>query len=463
MGSTISKQANAEQQRIRMLTHPIPKVVTALAVPSMMQQLINVLYNLVDTYFVSQISTSAAAAVGIVFSLVSLINALMFGVSMGAKGLISRRLGAGEVGEASKFASTCLAMELVIGIFATSMGLIFLKPILYFFGASDTMMPHAIPYARWILIGVLLHCVDAACSCTLAAQGKTFYTMLGFGVASLCNIVLDWLFVFPLQMGAGGAALATAISQGISMLILLWAIYSGKSAIKFHPKYVSRKLRTYFDIVHNGIATVFRQGTASLATTLLNRLANPYGDAVVAAISIANKIYLMCRNLVLGFGQGFQPVAGYNYGAGVRSRVKKAFWFACAMGTIICLIGTAFLALMPETLIGLFRKDADVVSVGAQMLRYYALVLPLLAYSTFVNQMYQCLGFSLWATILACCRQCIFFVPALYILHGLLGQTGLIMTQPAADLLTFLASIPFQIWFFRKILSKPDAKIKFQQ
>lgn len=453
----MSAHESAEARRQRMLTQPIPKIVTALAIPSMMHQLISILYNLVDTYFVSQISTSASAAVGVVFSLVSLINAMMFGVSMGAKGLISRRLGAGDVDAAHRFASTALVMELAIGVLTTTFGLIFLEPILYFFGASVTMMPHAVPYARFILIGITFHCADAAFSCILTAQGKTLYTMMGFGIASLANIFLDWLFVFPLGMGAGGAALATIISQAVSMLIMLWAMLTGKSAVKVHPRYIARKFSVYFEIIHNGVATVFRQGAASLATTLLNRLTNPYGDAAVAAISIANKVYLMCRNMVLGFGQGFQPVAGYNFGAKRLSRVKKAFGFACLVGTGICLVNAAVLALFPSQIISLFRKDADVVATGAQMLRYYAMILPLLAYSTFVNQMYQCLGFSLWATILACCRQGIFFVPALYILHHFLGLTGLTMTQPAADLMTFLVSIPFQIYFFRKVLREKAA------
>ena len=458
----LTNEQLALQQRRRLLTHPIAGVVTALAVPSMMHQLINVLYNMVDTYFVSQISTEASAALGIVFSLVSLLNAIMFGISMGEKAIISRLLGAGRLEDAHRVASSAMAMELIFGILAAAVGLIFIEPILRFFGADDTVMPHAVAYSRILLLGVPIHCADAAFSSILTAQGKTLYTMLGFGGANLCNVFLDWLFVFPMNMGAAGAALATIIAQAISCSILIWAMLTGKSAVKLRLRYVSKKFRTYYDIVHNGIATVFRQGTAAVATTLLNRLASPYGAATLAAISIANKIYLMARNLVLGFGQGFQPVAGYNYGAGIRSRVKKAFWFACLVGTGICLVSTAVIISIPETLIGLFRKDADVVALGAQMLRFYAMILPLLAFSTFVNQMYQCLGFSLWATVLACCRQGICFIPLLYILHDAFGQTGLTMTQPAADLATFLVSVPFLIWFFRKVLSKPDAEVTLE-
>ncbi len=449
----------AEVQRRRMLETPIAKLVAITAIPSVFQQLISVLYNLVDTYFVSQISYSAGAAVSAVFSLTSLVNALMFGISMGSKGLISRRLGAGKVEEAHIISSTTMAMELAVGLFVVTFGLLFLRPILRFFGASETMMPYAVSYARIILIGVPIHCADAALSCNLTGQGKTIYNLFGFGIASLANIVLDYVFVMVLPWGAGGAALATIIGQAISLGILLWALLSGKSAVKIHPKYVSKKFSTYFEIVHNGIATVFRQGTAALGTTLLNRLANPYGDAAFAAIGYANKVYLMCRNLVLGFGQGFQPVAGYNYSAGRKDRVKKAFGFACLVGTGLCLTAAAALGLFPEEIIGLFRKDTEVVTTGAMMLRFYALVLPLLAYSTFVNQMYQCLGFSLWATVLACCRQGIVFVPLLYLLHHKLGLTGLTLSQPAADLATFLVSIGFQIWFFKKVL-REDAPLQ---
>ena len=455
----LTHEEKAHLQRTRLLTHPIPRIVTALAIPSMMQQLVSVLYNLVDTYFVSQISTEASAALGVVFSLVSLLNAIMFGISMGAKAIMSRRLGAGDLEAAHRVGSSALAMEITFGALSTILGLIFIEPILRFFGADASVMPHAIAYSRILLLGVTVHATDAALGAVLTSQGKTIYNMLGFGIASIVNAVLDWVFIFPLQMGAAGAALATIISQGISCLILVSALLAGKSAVKLRFRYISLKFRMYFDIVHNGIATVFRQGTAAVATTMLNRLASPYGAATVAAISIANKIYLMVRNLVLGFGQGFQPVAGYNYGAKIPSRVKKSFWFTSFAGTCICIAGAIIIAAMPETLIALFRKDVEVVTLGAQMLQFYAVILPLLAFSTFVNQMYQCLGFSLWATVLACCRQGICFIPLLYLLHGKFGQVGLCMAQPAADLATFLVSIPFLIWFFKKVLNKPDAEI----
>ena len=448
------RHLDAEAQRARMLNTPIPKIVTAMALPAVLHQLISVLYNLVDTYFVSQIGTSAAAAVGVAFSLTSVVNALAYGIVMGGKALISRRLGAGDDEAAHTIASTAAVMCLAVGIFCTVFGLIFLKPILRFFGASPTMMPHAVPYCRIILFGITFYCVDGALNAVLQAQGMVAYATSAFITASICNAIMDYIFVIVIPLGAAGAALATALSQLISFTILLTAFVRKKSCVKIHPKYISRKIFTYLDIVQNGVATVFRQGVASVSSTLLNRLANPYGDAAVAAISIANKIYMLCRSLVLGFGNGFQPVVGFNYGAGRKDRVKKAFRFAFLVGTAMCLVCAAVLALFPETIIHLFRDDPEVVAIGAQMLRYLVISLPFLGFSTYVNQTYQCLGFSFWATVLACCRQGIFFVPALYLLHHFFGLTGITMTQAAADLLTAAVSVPFYFYFFNKLLNK---------
>ena len=451
------KSISAEAQRTRMLTTPIPKIVTAMAMPAMMHQIVSVVYNLVDTYFVAHIGTSAAAAIGIAFSLVSVVNALTYGVSMGARSLISRRLGAGDNEAAHIYASTTTLMCLAIGAFCTIFGLLFLEPILRFFGASPTMMPYAIPYCRLILVGVTFYCIDSAFSNILVAQGKASYSMSALMIASVANIIMDYLFVIVIPLGAAGAALATILSQFLSFSIMLAAFLRKQSIVKVLPKYISGKFRTYFEIVHTGLATVFRQGAASISSTLLNRLANPYGDAAVAAITIANKIYTLCRNLILGIGNGYTVVAGYNYGAGRKDRVKKSFGFSTLAGTAICLASAITVRFFPEEIVHLFRDDKEVVEIGSQMLRIMAIALPTMAFSTLVNQTYQTLGFSLWATVLACCRQGILFIPCLYVLHHFFGLTGITMTQAAADILTALVSVPFCLWFFRKLLNKKEA------
>ena len=448
---------DAAARRQQMLTAPIGKLVAAMAFPSTMNRIIGIVYGLVDTYFVAQISTSAAAAVGVCCTINNIVSGLVDSFGVGSKSIISRRLGAGDTRSAHTFASSTTFACVLLGVLITSLGLLFLQPLLRFLGASDTMMPHAIPYARLLLLGIVFYCCNSAMSSALNAQGQVGYGAFSYTAAIFLNAFLDYLFVIKLSMGAGGAALATTLSRMLTFSILLSAFLRKKSIVKIRIKYISLKFRTYFEIIHTGLPTLFRQGSASVASTILYRMAGPFGDAAVAAISIANKIYSLCRNIVLGIGAGYQIVVGYNYGAGKKKRVKQSFSFATLAGTVFCLLCAAIMFFFPEGLIGLFRKDPDVVSVGAQMLRIMVFSMPLLAFSTFVNQTYQCLGFSLWATLLACCRQGILFIPCLYVLHHFFGLTGITMTQAAADILTALVSIPFLFYFFRKLLNKKEA------
>ena len=203
-----------------------------------------------------------------------------------------------------------------------------------------------------------------------------------------------------------------------------------------------------------GLPTICRQGMASLASALLNVQAAVYGDAAVAAITIANKVYLLVRNIVIGIGQGFQPIAGYNYGAGDHRRVRSVFRASVALGTAVCAVSAAVIALFAAPILGWFRDDPDVVRLGTGALYFGCAVMPLMAYSTYVNQLYQCLGFSAQATLLACCRQGFCFLPLILLLPELAGFSGVQLAQPGADFLTFLISVPCQIYFFRRILQR---------
>ena len=211
---------------------------------------------------------------------------------------------------------------------------------------------------------------------------------------------------------------------------------------------ISHRAADYGQILLIGFPTICRQGFASLSSALLNNAAAVYSDASVAAVTISNKIYLLIRSMIIGIGQGFQPVAGYNFGAGDKKRTRQAFWFSTLFGTVICVVGGALIALFPEEIMRFFRDDPEILSVGRQALLYACAVMPLMAYSTYVNQLYQCLGFHQAATVLASCRNGIFFVPLILILPRLYGITGVEMSQPGADLLTFVVSVPFQLWFF---------------
>ena len=446
----IARTLTSEEQHRRMLQTPVPKLVLSLAAPTVASQLISIIYNTADTYFVSQISTSASAAVGVVFSLSSIIQAYGFGVAMGASSLISLRLGEKKDRDANGYASSGFFAELVGGLLILIFGLLFLEPLMRVLGATETMLPHACAYGRIILMGAPIMCCSFVLNCVLRAEGAAVVSMVGLCSGGLINIALDPLFIFTFEMGTAGAAIATVASQCVSLVILSISFLRGRSIV--HPKYVSCHMRDYGQIIAVGFPTIARQGMASLASALMNIQGAIYGDAAVAALTISNKIYLLVRNVMIGIGQGFQPVAGYNYGAGDRKRTREAFLFATKLGTGICILAAGVIAAFAGSIIAWFRNDEQVVAIGRVALLYACAVMPFMAYSTFVNQLYQCLGFKLPATVLASLRQGICFLPLIFILPHYLGLAGVQATQPASDLLTFFICIPFQIAFFRKHL-----------
>lgn len=446
---------------------PIPRLVTSLAIPTTVSQLITIIYNTADTYFVSHISTSASGAVGVAFALQAVIQALGFGVSMGCSSIVSRKLGAKDVEGAQMYASSSIAAAIAMGFLLLVSGLSTLRPLMRLFGATETMLPYACDYARIILIGAPVMCTSFILSAILKSEGEARLSMVGLTTGGLVNIALDPLFIFVFKMGIAGAALATILSQGVSLVILALMFRGDRSIIKLNFKNVSKKFSVYFDLVRIGFPTICRQGLASVSSALLNHGAAAWGgnyaDATVAAVTISNKIYMLVRSVTIGLGQGFQPVAGYNYGAGLNKRVKKAFWFATAVGTALCLLCAVGIGLNTGAVIRWFRDDDKVVEIGSLALRFACMVMPLLAYSTFVNQLYQCLGFSVCATILASCRQGIFFVPIILLAPRFIGLTGVQLAQSAADLATCIVSVPFQIAFFKLILNKKNRKAETKE
>ena len=439
-----------EQQYIRMTETPVSRLVTSLAIPTVAGMLVSSVYNITDTFFVSQLGTSASAAVGVVFSIQSLIQAVGFSIAMGSGSMVSRRLGQKDSESASKFVSSAFAMAFVFGTLLGVFGLLFLEPMLGLIGSTDTMMPYSVSYARYILATAPIFAASFVLNVAMKSQGNATLSMLGLAAGNLLNMILDPLFIFGLKMGTAGAALATAVSQCVSFVALLWCFLKKQDTLHIRWKLISRDVHDYITIVRVGSPTLCRQGCGSIASALLNNRAMLFGDAAVAAMSIANRVYNVVRSILVGIGQGFQPVAGFNYGAKRPDRVKAAFRFTVTLGTAVAVLFTALLALSAPQLMALFRRDdPEVIRMGSQALRMLCVVLPLLGYSTYVNQMLQCLGRSGQATFLASCRQGTIYVPLILVLPAILGLTGIQLTQPIADGLTFLVSIPFHIWFFR--------------
>ena len=448
-------KSNKEKQYEMMLEMPIPKLITSLAIPTVLSQLISTIYNTADTYFVAQIGTSAAAAVGVVFSLMSIIQAVGFGVGMGANSLISRNLGAKNEEVAYKYGSSALFAAIIFGFVLMFFGLLNIKPFMKMLGSTETILPYSCDYAKYILIGAPIMCSSFVLNNVLRSEGHAMYAMWGLCIGGILNVILDPIFIFKLNMGISGAALATVISQVVSFILLLSVFLMDKSVVKLNVKHISFNLSDYLLILKTGLPTICRQSLGSVSSALLNIGASGYGDAAVGAITIANKVYMLVRNIILGIGQGFQPVAGYNYGANNKKRVKEAFIFSCLVGTIICVIASVVIALNAYQVMSWFRsQDVNLIDIGAQTLYFVCAVMPFMAYSTYVNQMYQSLGFSKQAAFLASCRQGICFIPVILLMPRIIGIKGVEISQPLADFITFLISVPFQIVFFNKQLNE---------
>jgi len=429
----------------------IPKVVVTMAIPSVIMQLINLIYNTVDTYFIAQINKSAAAAVGTVFSIQAIIQAVGFGFGMGVSSLCSRKLGEAKDDEAATYAVSGILGAIVVAGVIGILGILFLNPLLGLIGCTDTMMEYARPYATITLAFAPVACSTYVLGNIFKSEGHVKFSMYGTVAGAIINGCLDPVFIFLLGLDTLGAAVSTTIGQFLTLGIYASMFVKRKTVVNLKAKYISNKPDTYIQIITTGIPTVFRQGLGSLATALLCKQGSHYSDATVAAVTISNKCYMLIRNVVLGIGQGTQPVAGYNYGAGQYKRTKESYYFAMKIGTGICLVASVLLYCFASDIMWWFCKDEEVLLYGVNSLHYAAMVVPVMAFSTFINQEYQCLGFKKQATFLASCRQGICFIPVILILPRIIGVSGVEMAQPLADLLTFFISIPFIIAMSKRL------------
>ena len=441
-------------QRQRMLETPIRELVPALAAPTIVSMLVTSIYNMADTYFVSQLNTSASGAVGVVFSLMAIIQAVGFTVGMGSGSIASRLLGQDRGEEADVYASTGVATALVLGLAMAALGYWQREELMWLLGSTATIYPYALDYAFYIVLGAPVMILSFTLNNLLRWQGKASLAVFGLATGGVLNIVLDPVFIFLFKMGIGGAGAATLLSQCVSLSILSSFFLLGKSGLRVTPTCVSRVPRTYLAIMKQGMPSFFRQGVLSVATMALNYNAKLYGDAAVAALSIVTKVFMVIQSIVIGFGQGFQPVLGYNYGAGRLDRVKEAVWFSVKACTVILTICAAAGFLLAPHIVTLFRRDdAMVIAIGTRAFRYQCCTLPLGAVLVFANMFFQSLGKSWRAVLLAICRQGL-YIPLVYLMSARLGLSGLEMTQAAADLLAFLLSAGVMMHYFRTEFGK---------
>lgn len=402
---------------------PLHKVIITMALPTMVSMLVTGFYNIVDTYFVGQLSTQDTAAVGIVFSLMFLIQAVGFFFGHGSGNYISRELGAQHQEKACVMASTGFFYSFCFGILITLFGELLRIPLALFLGSTPTTLPYILNFMTIILIGAPFVTSSLTLNNQMRLQGNATYAMYGIITGVVVTIVLDPFFIFTLGMGIRGAAIATVIGQITSWGILLFMTHSGEN-IGIQLNNIKISYKAMKEIFLGGSPSLMRQGLASIATMMLNVAASHYGDSAIAAISIVTRICMLIFAAVIGWGQGFQPVCGFCYGAKLYRRLTDAFKFTVVIGTSFLIICSVIGLFFSSSLIGIFRDDPKVIKIGVVALRCQMIVLPLNAFILVSNMMAQTCRKPWRANTLAAARQGLFFIPLIIILPQICGLSG---------------------------------------
>lgn len=433
----------------KMTKTPLVKLIVSLGIPTTISMLVTSLYNMVDTYFVGTLGESQQAATGILFALQAIIQAISFMLGQGSGSLVSKALAEKNTKEASEYVSTGFYAGAVFGCFFMIIGLLFLTPLMRFLGSTDTILPYAKQYGFCVLIV----CPFVVCSFilnnNLRYEGKAFYAMIGLVTGAVINIFGDYVLIRICNMGVLGAGISTAVSQFVSFCILLY-FFNKMAQSKIKLRHITRKINVYITICRVGFPALIRQGLSSFSNGLLNNLTRPYGDAAIAAMSVVGRYSMFVMCVGLGVGQGFQPVAAFNYQAGKYKRVKKGLLITMAIGAAcICCLAVPGL-IFSEQIVYMFQKKEEVVEIGAVALRYACIGVPFLALSVPVNMLYQSIRKAGTASFLSLLRSGLLLIPTLISTTKLFGLKGIQISQPFADMATGLISIIFIVVFLNK-------------
>ena len=460
---TEKTSVSADAQYNKMVNTPVSKLILTLAVPTIISMLVTSIYNLADTYFVSQISKEASAAVGVVLPIMSIIQAFGFTLGMGAGSLISIKLGQKNTEEANKISSTAFFASFFTGILITIFGNIFSSPIMMLAGSTESIVEQANLYGTFIFWGAPFMCASFVLNNLLRSEGKAFFSMIALTTGGLINIILDPVFIFDvidlkfftlhgLNLGIKGASLATFLSQIISFSILFSFYLRKKAVCVISIKKVSFRHSGLGRIIVTGLPSFSRQGLASISVMILNNAARKYGGVdAISAMTIVSKLCMFIASIMIGLGQGFSPVSGYNYGAKRYDRVKSAYFFTLFCGMLIMSLFAIPGFIFAKQIISCFRDEPEIIKIGVIALRWQVAFLPLHPLIIGTNMLMQSTKHVEAAFYLSMNRQGIYFIPAILILPLFMGITGVEISQFVADLLSSLTAIPFLVWFFKKL------------
>lgn len=474
-GKTDNTKDKAQENHVKMTKTPVPSLILRLSCSTIVSMLAGTTYNIVDMYFVSDLGNSAVAAVGVLFSVLAMIQAVGYTFGMGAGSRISRFLGEQKEKEAGRDALVAVLMSLIAGLILMGAGFLWQKPLVEFLGSTDTIATFALDYGFWIPLTAPVMCVSYVLNNVLRAEGMPVWALVGIGSGAVLNAVLDPILVSGLELGIRGAGIATFCGQSVSLIIMLIVMLSGKSVIRFNKntdimdhlsqnadaKYKPTGMRvkieqikredrrglavfkqTAIDITRTGIPSFFRQGLVCVATILLNRAARAYGDDVIAAISVSNKVFAILFAVMVGYGQGFAPVAGYNYGAKKNDRVRKAIIFTILSQVIASAVTGILVWIFASSIISLFGENAA-LELGVLSLRMHAVSLPFMAVCLVSGMLFQAIGEIGKAILISSTRQGIFFLPLIWLLPMYFQENGVAVTQGISDILSGIFSLPF--------------------
>lgn len=423
---------------------PVHRVIGVMAIPTIISMLLTSMYNLVDTFFVGKINTQSTAAVGIVFSVMFFIQTFSFFFGNGSGNYISRQLGAQNTKDAEVMASTGLFYTLVFSLIVMLLGWFFLEPISILLGSTPTILPYTRQYLGISLLGTPFIMGTFCINNQMRFQGFTKYSVYGAISGSIINCLLDPVFIFGFSMGVSGAAVASVIGQICGFVILL--IMSQKEGvIHYTHRRISFEGRFVKEIIAGGTPSISRQGLASVSTIALNSVAGNYGDAAIAAMSIVTRISMFIFSVIVGLGQGFQPMCGFCYGAKLYDRVKEGFWFSTKIGTFFLLFWSVVLIIFSGEVVSLFRDDPEVIAIGTPALRYQMIIFPACSFMMMANMMMQTCRKTIRANILAASRQGLFFIPLIFVLPYFYGLFGVEICQPVSDIISLIVTIPI-VW-----------------
>ena len=452
MAKNLTVEESRAARRRMMLEDPVAKVIPIIAIPMIISMLVDSLYSMADTYFVSQLGKAATAAVGVNDSMSHFIRSVAMGFGVGASSYMSRLMGARREEEACRVGVTTLFTSAIVLAVLAAVAYIFTDPLVDLLGATSTSKPYAMDYAHFILFSAPFTAGEVALSHMLRSEGSTKYSMIGMCSGCVVNVALDPLFINVFGMEVAGAALATSISKVVSFLVLLWPFLRKKTLLEIRFRYFTPKWYIYKEIARMGAPTFLRASMMSIAGVITNNIAGSFSDSALAAVSVANKCTRLVGSGIMGFGQGFQPVAGYCWGARYYRRVRRAFWVSTLIGGIMAVVVATAMAIFSPTLVSVFAADdPEILSIGTLMIRTQCYTMVVHIWVMLVTSLFSALGRAISSAVLSLSRQVLCLIPSVIVLSKLFGVTGLACSQAAADVLGLLIAVPLMIRFSKEL------------